>query len=198
MRKQWVVTVGIFMLTQMAGPAVAERGHAMTGYEAGFGMHGRGQHQTAGHLFQHLLKHQKEIGLTPEQVTKLKGLQMDLTRTRIRLEADMKLAEAELAALADDEKTDLGSLEAKIKQTEASRTGLRMAVIKAKRDALAVLTPEQREKQKTAHEKMMMQMSRGHSVPDAMMQDKGEMGGASRHGFEHGSPPKDKKEEPKQ
>jgi protein CpxP len=198
MRKLWVFAAGvfIFMLTQMAAPAAAERGHAMTGYEVGFGMHGH--HQTAGDLFRHLLKHQKEIGLTPEQVTKLKGLQMDLTRTRIRLEADMKVAEAEFAALADDEKTDLRTLEAKIKQTEGSRTGLRMAVIKAKRDALALLTPEQREKEKVEHEKMMLQMPRGHSGPGGMMKGKGEMGGSSRGGFEHGTPQKDKKEEPKQ
>jgi protein CpxP len=195
MQKVWVFAAGVFMLTQMAGPADAERGHAMTGYEAGFAMHGH--HQTARHLFQHLLKHQKEIGLTPEQVTKLKGLQMDLTRTRIRLEADMKVGEAELAALADDEKTDLGTLEAKIKQTEASRTGLRLAVIKAKRDALAVLTPEQREKQKTEHERMMMQMPRGHSAPGGMMEGKGEMSGGSRSRSGHGTAPKDKKEEPK-
>ena len=125
-----VCGVSVFLVSGMPGHASADRGHdAMRSYEGGFGM--GEHHQTAGHLFRHLLKHQKEIGLSAEQVTKLKGLQMDFTRARIHAEADISVAEAELAALAEDDKADLPALEAKVKQSEALRSGLRMAVIKA-------------------------------------------------------------------
>lgn len=193
----WVVAVSLFLISAMAGPAAADRDHApMKTYEGGFGM--GEHHQTAGHLFRHLLKHQKEIGLSPEQVTKLKGLQMDFTRARIRAEADISVAEAELAALMEDEKADLASLEGKVKQSEALRSTLRMAVIKAKRDALAVLTPEQREKQKAEHEKMMHEMQRSHrGTGGDMTEGKGEMG-RSHGGSAPAAPSKEKKEEPKQ
>jgi len=188
--------VSVFLVLGMAGLASADRDHAaMRSYEGGFGM--GEHHQTAGHLFRHLLKHQKEIGLSAEQVTKLKGLQMEFTRARIHAEADIKVAEAELAALAEDDKADLSALEAKVKQSEALRSGLRMAVIKAKRDALAVLTPEQREKQKAEHEKMMHDMQRSHGAYGGDMgEGKGEMG--RTHGSSSAAPSKEKKEEPKQ
>jgi Spy/CpxP family protein refolding chaperone len=104
------------------------------------------------------LKHQKEIGLTDEQVKKLKAIELDYDRTRIKTGAEIHIAERELLALVEDEKADLSALEAKVKQSETLEAGLRIAAFKARRDALAVLTPEQREKARAAHEKRMHQM----------------------------------------
>ena len=114
----------------------------------------------ADHL-RHLLKHQKEIGLTEEQVKKLKAIDLDFDRARIKSEAEIHVAERELLALVDDEKTDLSAIEAKVKQSEMLEVGLRMLAFKARHDALGVLTPEQREKGKTAHEKRMHEMMSG-------------------------------------
>ncbi len=176
---------GVFLVLPMTDVVLAEGGHAtMEPYARGSAM--GTHHQTAGHLIRHLLTHQKEIGLSPDQITKLKALQMDLTRSRIRAEADIQVAEAELGALEEDEKADLSALETKVKQSEALRSTLRMAVIKTKRDVLAVLTPEQREKQKAEHEKMMHEMQRSHGSPGGgMTEGKGETGR------------REKKEEPK-
>ncbi len=186
---------GFFLVLPIADLVRAEGGHAaMETYARGSAM--GAHHQTAGHMIRHLLKHQKEIGLSPDQITKLKTLQMDLTRSRIRAEADIQVADAELGALEEDEKADLSALETKVKQSEALRSTLRMAVIKTKRDVLAVLTPEQREKQKTEHEKMMHEMQGGHRSSRSGMKGQGEMG-RSHGGSPPGSPFKDKKEEPK-
>lgn len=131
------------------------------GHEKGYGDHGyrthemMGHHGSTGHFLRHLLKHGKEIGLTDEQVAKLKTLQLELDKTRIKMEADILIAERELAAMVEDDKTDLGVIEAKLKQSEGMEASLRMAAIKAKRDAWALLTPEQREKEQAEHEKML-------------------------------------------
>jgi len=109
----------------------------------------------AGHFLRHLLKHQKEIGLTEDQVARLKAIHLELDRTRIRTEAEVLVAERELAAMVQDDKADLAAIEAKVKQSEALEAGLRLAAIKAKRDAMALLTPEQREKERSQHEKMI-------------------------------------------
>ncbi|MDE3042145.1 MAG: periplasmic heavy metal sensor [Nitrospirota bacterium] len=122
-------------------------------------MMGRRGH-SVDHL-RHLLQHQKEIGLTEEQVKKLKAIELDLDRAWIKSEAEIHVAERELLALVEDEKTDLSAIEAKVKQSEMLEVGLRMVAFKARHDALAVLTPEQREKGKAAHEKRMHEMMSG-------------------------------------
>ena len=148
-----------------------KEGHAGGGHSA-MGGHGMGgmMHSSAGHLIRHLLKHEKDIGLTAEQVAKLKDIQLNLDKTRIKAEADIQVAERELKALTDDEKSDLGAIEAKLKQSEDMQVGLRLTSIKTKRDVLGLLTPEQRAKEKAEHDKMMQQhknsgKGQGHGNP---------------------------------
>lgn len=134
-------------------------GHAGGAYGSGKG-HGYGKgmmHSGTGHLIRHLLKHEKDIGLTADQVTKLKNVQLNLDRIRIKTEADIQIAERELKALTDDEKSDLGAIETKLKQSEDLQVGLRMTSIKMRRDVMALLTPEQREKETAEHDKVMEQ-----------------------------------------
>ena len=156
--------------------AWADEGYGHAGQQ-GMGPGMGGHREGTGHYLRHLMRHQKEIGLTAEQVAKLKAIQLDLDRIRIRTEAEVLVAERELAALVEDEKADLSSIEAKVKQGATLEVGLRMAAIKAKRDATALLTPEQREKEKAEHEKMM----REHRM--------GEMGGGGMRGGGPGGPP---------
>lgn len=131
------------------------------GGEHGYWEEMKGHQSHAADHLRHLLKHDKEIGLTEEQVKKLKAIELEYDRADIKAKADIHVAERELRALADDEKTELTALEAKVKQSEMLEVGLRMAAFKARRDALAVLTPEQREKAKVAHEKRMHEMMSG-------------------------------------
>jgi Spy/CpxP family protein refolding chaperone len=122
------------------------------------GGHGMGMmHSSTGHLIRHLLKHEKDLGLTADQVAKLKEMQLNLDKARIKAEADIQIAERELKALIEDEKSDLGAIEAKLKQSEDLQVGLRLTAIKTRRDVLALLTPEQRAKEQAEHEKMMQQ-----------------------------------------
>jgi Spy/CpxP family protein refolding chaperone len=147
------------------------RGHGM------MGSHGMGMmHSSTGHLIRHLLKHEKEIGLTADQVAKLKDIQLSLDKTRIKSEADIQVAERELKALTDDEKSDLKAIESKLKQSEDMQVALRMTSIKTRRDVLALLTQEQRAKEKAEHEKMMQQHKEGGRAHGTMP------GGMNPHG----------------
>ncbi|MFO0765284.1 MAG: hypothetical protein U0231_00510 [Nitrospiraceae bacterium] len=132
-----------------------EGGHGGGGYGKGGHAMGAGimemmMHGGAGHLIRHLLKHEKEIGLSAEQVAKLKDIQLNLDKTRIKMEADVQVAERELKALTDDEKSDLGAIEAKLKQSADLQVALRMVSIKTRREALGVLTADQRAKEKSS------------------------------------------------
>ena len=134
-------------------------GHTGSGYGVGGG-HGYGKgvmHSGTGHLIRHLLKHEKDIGLTADQIAKLKEVQLNLDRIRIKTEAEIKIAERELKSLTDDENSDLSVIEAKLRQSKDLQVELRMTSIKMRRDVMAVLTPEQREKEKSEHDKVMQQ-----------------------------------------
>ena len=196
-----LVTLSIAAFSLVLGTSGAwaegygKEGHAGGGHSAmggpGMGM----MHSSTGHLIRHLLKHEKEIGLTAEQVTKLKAIQLNLDTTRIKAEADIQVAERELKALTDDEKSDLGVIEAKLKQSEDLQVGLRLTSIKTKREVLGLLTPEQRAKEKTEHEKMMQQhkgAGSGHGNPHgggtANPQGANPHGGSNPHGTTPAAP----------
>jgi periplasmic protein CpxP/Spy len=158
-----IVTLGvasIFALTVGMSTAWANEpgyGHGGSGHSSMGGYGASMMHNSTGHLIRHLLKHEQDIGLTAEQVTKLKDMQLTLDKTRIKTEADIQVAERELKSLTEEEKSDLGAVEAKLKQSADLQVGLRMVSIKARRDVYALLTPEQRAKEKSEHEKVMQQ-----------------------------------------
>ena len=189
-RTQAIVTLGVAsvfaltigMSTVWANePGYGKEGHGVGGHSS-MGGYGAGMmHNSTGYLIRHLLKNEQEIGLTAEQVTKLKDMQLNLDKTRIKTEADIQVAEREVRALTEDEKSDLGAVEAKLKQSHDLQVGLRMVSIKARRDVLALLTPEQRAKEKTEHEKILQQhkdAGKGYGNPHGgAMKDNPHMGG---------------------
>ena len=113
------------------------------------------QDEHSRHDLKHLLKHGKMIGLTPEQIGKLKTMQLDLSRGRVRAEADIKVATLELHALVEDEQADLAAVQAKVEQLKKAEGALLFTAIRSRRDAMAILTPEQREKEHAMREKTM-------------------------------------------
>ncbi len=119
------------------------------------------QDEHSGYDLKHFLKHGKEIGLTSEQVSKLKTMQLDLGRAQVRAEADIKVATLELHALVEDEQADLAAIQAKVDQLKKAEGGLLFTTIKSRRDAMALLTPEQREKAHAMRDKMMEMMMGG-------------------------------------
>ena len=155
-------------------PGYSKSQHGRGGMSHGMG----GRFSGAGHYLRHLLRHQEAIGLTDEQVTRLKAIQLELDKTRIRTEADIMVAERELASLVDDEKADMSAIEGKLKQSEGLSTSLRLSALKARREAMSVLNPDQRKKERLEHDKMMHQ----------------HMGGASPRGEHRGRGPDDQAE----
>ncbi|MCM3901726.1 MAG: hypothetical protein ND866_08470, partial [Pyrinomonadaceae bacterium] len=116
------------------------------------------QDEHSSHDLKDLLKHGKEIGLTLEQVSKLKTMQLDLSRAQARAEADIKVATLELHALVEDEQTDSAAIQVKVDQLKKAEGGILFTAIRSRRDAMAILTPEQREKAHAMRDKMMEMM----------------------------------------
>ena len=102
-------------------------------------------------MISQMLAHKEFLGLSAEQVKKLEQIRDNFQRQAIRNEADVRIAELDIAALLDNPTTDLAKVEAKIREAEKLRADLRIARVRAVEQAKAVLTAEQRKK---FHEKI--------------------------------------------
>lgn len=100
-------------------------------------------------LITFMLRHREELKLSPEQIRTLERLKSDFQREAIRREADLRIAESELATLMDAETIDLGQVETKVREIERLRGDLRLARIRAIEKGKAELTAEQHKKLQT-------------------------------------------------
>lgn len=124
---------------------------------------GHTQGSVSTHILRYLLKNKQELGLTDDQVTKMRTVALDADRAHVRAEADVMVSERELRALLWDEKAELAAIEAKVKEHEAFEATARIISIKAKRELMGVLTPEQRAKHKALWEQYR-QAGRSHMM----------------------------------
>lgn len=179
-RKLWRGIAGVLLMVGLTvSPGLADQGHGQMGH-GGHDQDEEADH--SGHYITHLLKHAKEFGLTAEQIAKLKTLRLDFKRTEARLEADRKIAKLELDALLDDEKTDLAAIQTKVDQLKRSEGALLFSAIKSRREAMALLTADQREKDRAHRERMKSEgkEQRGGGMGRGMM---GGMGGRGHGGM---------------
>jgi Spy/CpxP family protein refolding chaperone len=96
-----------------------------------------------------MLHHKDELGLSPDQVQNLQRLRGDFQREAIRRDADLRIAQMDLATLLERDPVDLGQVEVKVREIERLRTDLRLARIRAIEQGKAQLTAEQRAKLRT-------------------------------------------------
>jgi hypothetical protein len=107
---------------------------------------GRGPEASAAErpLITLMLDRRQELALSPEQVTRLEGLRQAFAREAIRRDADIRVAELDLAAILDHDPVDMARAEAKIHELARLRAQLRVERLRTIEQGKAVLTPEQR------------------------------------------------------
>jgi Spy/CpxP family protein refolding chaperone len=91
-----------------------------------------------------MLHHRGELGLSPDQVGRLETLRGDFARDAIRRDADIRIAELDLARLLEQEPLDFPKVETKVREVAQLRADLRIARLRTIEQGKAVLTPEQR------------------------------------------------------
>lgn len=64
------------------------------------------------------------LTLTPEQIEQLKPIETDYRKTLIRKEAEVRVAEVELAGMLDDKKLDVGAIKKKIREIGDIKTDM--------------------------------------------------------------------------
>ncbi len=120
----------------------------------GYGSTHPGHHRDAIKFIKHILKFKEGMSLTAEQEQQLRALKMNYKKTRIKAKAEVDLASIDLHEVLKNEKASLSDVEAEFNKFHALKTKLYMASIKAKRDAKAVLSEEQRSRMDKIHERI--------------------------------------------
>jgi Spy/CpxP family protein refolding chaperone len=136
-------------LTDRLGTLGAELAQQMQGHVGPGGRTGRGMSEPDRPLITIMLHHRSELGLSPEQVSRLEALRGEFSRDAIRRDADIRIAELDLAALLQQEPIDLAKVEPKVREVAQLRADLRIARLRAIEQGKAVLTPEQRTRLQT-------------------------------------------------
>ncbi len=97
-------------------------------------------------LISQMLRNREKLGLSQEQVRKLEQLRNDFEKESIRRDADLRVAEMDLATLTDAPTVDTAKAEAKVREIERLRADQRLARIRAIEKGKEQLTAEQRKK----------------------------------------------------
>ena len=153
----------------MGGPGPGQRpgGPGMRGERSGWQRHAGRHHMRRGRSIIFMaLRNQKELGLSPQQVSSLQQMGMDAARAGIKRRADGQLARLDLMSLMRAEPVDMTKVEAKIRDIEKLKADGAIARIRTNEAAKAQLTPDQREKLKTLRMARWQRRSGGEGAGD--------------------------------
>lgn len=156
-----MVLVGSFlmMVASMSVAATDHEAHHPVGKQPattnsssgmhGSGMHGSGMHGSGMMACQSpqsfFLDQATELGLSEDQIAKLKAIRSDTRKEIIRTSAEVKIARLELAELLDGEDWSLKSAEELIRKSQKLEGDIQVRQLKALKDARKVLSKEQLE-----------------------------------------------------
>ena len=122
--------------------------------------HGHGKRHDAANFIRHALMAKEDLGITDQQETRLRAIKIAFKKERITRQAEVDLAKVDLKALLHDDSSTMAQIEAAVKQVYTLKAEKRVASIKAKREAKAILTPEQRKQMKAMHRQKRREMER--------------------------------------
>lgn len=109
-----------------------------------------------------LIHRAKTLGLSDEQVDKLKAFERDQQKLTIKKKADLQVARVELMELLDQDPVNFGKLEAKISQLSEMEKEIHLAHLTTIQKSRKVLTSEQLEKAKTLKKGRSPMMKKDH------------------------------------
>lgn len=110
------------------------------------------------------LKHAERMGLTDDQINKIKPVHFEMQKQQARYRADLKIAMIELMEIMEVKDFDLEKATAGVKKIEGIKTAHHLEMFKAMKEIRINLTDEQ-----FKNMKRMMPMEMGEKRPAGMM-----------------------------
>jgi Spy/CpxP family protein refolding chaperone len=114
-------------------------------------MHGPGHGQTTemgnldrmGEMMGRCLEHADKMGLSEDQLLKMKPLHRELQKKQVRFAADQKIAEIDLAEILEVKDFDLEKANSAVKQMAETKTAYHLEMLKAMKQMRTILTDDQ-------------------------------------------------------
>lgn len=109
------------------------------------------------------IAHAEKIGLTDDQIMKMKTRHSDMQKKHARYKADKKIAEIELMDIMDVKDFDLEKARSAVKKISEIKTAHKLEMLKSMKEMRTMLTEEQFKEMKK-----MMTMKMGEKEPMKM------------------------------
>ena len=129
-----------------------------------------------GDMMDKCLAYAGKLGLTEDQINKIKPIHREMEKKQIRFNADLKIAEIELKEITEVKDFDLEKASAQVKKIEDLKTAHHLEMLKSMKEVRSILTDEQFKKMKSmmhgkmeGHEHMKTE---GHEHSKKMMEKK--------------------------
>ena len=94
------------------------------------------------------IEHADEMGLTDDQIMKMKPVHSEMQKKQVRFEADVKIAEIELMEIMEVKDFDLEKARSAVKKIAEIKTVHHLEMLKAMKEMRTILTDEQFKKMK--------------------------------------------------
>ena len=111
------------------------------------------------------IEHADMMGLTDDQIMKIKPLHREMQKKQAQFKADLKIAEIELVEIMEVKDFDLEKASSQVKKIEEIKTAHHLEMLKAMKEMRTILTDEQFKKMK----KMMSMETREKAPAERMM-----------------------------
>ena len=119
-----------------------------------------GQMDMMGDMMGMCLQHADKLGISDDQMSKMKPLHNDMLKKQARFKADLKIAEIELAEIMDVKDFDLEKANTAVKKIEEVKNAHHLEMLKHMKEVRTLLTDDQLKKMKK-----MMPMEMGMKKP---------------------------------
>jgi len=150
------IVFALLLTVVFAVPAFSQMDMPMKGHGEGHGPMMEMDHMDMMGGDMMCIDHAKKMGLTDDQITKMKSMYREMQKSQIRSNADMKIAEIELMEIMEVKDFDLDKATTAVKKIGDIKTARHLEMLKAMKDMRAILTDEQF---KNMHKMCMMKMN---------------------------------------
>ena len=131
-------------LLALSVPAFAQMKDMPKMQHAGHGaMMDMGDMDRMGEMMGGCLEHADKMGLTEDQLLKMKPLHRDMQKKQARFMADRKIAEIELAEIMEVKDFDLDKANSAVRKIAEIKTAHNLEMLKAMKEMRTTLTEEQ-------------------------------------------------------
>jgi len=126
------------------------------------------EYHRMGDMIGRCLQLADKIGLSEDQINKLKPLHREMLKKQIRFKADLKLARIDLMEIMEVKDFDMEKASAAVKKIGDMKTEHHLEMLKTMKEARSILTDDQFKKMK----KMMHMRMEEHKQPQKAMKKK--------------------------